>query len=149
MKKFIAILLACLIILPAACAESIDLSSLSFDELQELKSRISQEMTTRPEWKETTVPAGLYEIGTDIPAGEWGLKCGKTKYGFVNISYGKQLNDSGTKVDIPCDFMGMIYEEKDEAHQDFINMRLQEGFFIYFEHGSVIFTKPEKPDLGF
>ena len=76
MKKFVVMLLACLMIASCACADEIDLSSLSFDELRELQTKISKELTSRPEWKEVPVPPGLYKVGEDIPAGDWCIKCG-------------------------------------------------------------------------
>ena len=149
MKRFLVLLLVALLILPATLAEDIDLKKLSFDELRILQTRVSKEIVKRPEWKEVTVPAGLYQVGVDIPAGEWCLKCGKTSYGYVNISYGEGTNESGTKVCFPCEFMGMIYEKSDGTNPDFRNIKLKEGYYIEIEYGSVKFTTPEKVDLGF
>lgn len=149
MKRLLCAVIAALMIVPVSFAEGIDLTSLSFEELRTLQARISQELATRPEWKAVEVPAGLYQVGVDIPAGEWCLKCGETKYGFVNISYGKATNDSGTKVGIPCEFMGMIYEESDRTNVDFRNITLSDGFYLEIEYGSVVFSQPEKIDLGF
>lgn len=74
MKRFLCVLLVALMITPGACAEVIDLSSLSFDQLRELQQKINQEIVSRPEWKEVTVPAGTWEIGKDIPAGAYSLR---------------------------------------------------------------------------
>ena len=149
MKKLIAILLVLLMIAPSACAENIDLSSLSFDELRTLQTRISQELTKRPEWKEVPVPAGIYQIGVDIPAGDWCIKCGKSEYGFISVSYGSGTNESGTEVSVPCEYIGMIDAKPDDSKVTFINIKLKEGYYISFDYGSAIFTTPEKVKLDF
>lgn len=68
MKQFVALFLCFLMICSVALAD-IDVSSMSFDELRALQQRINAELVTRPEWKQVTVPAGTWQIGTDIPAG--------------------------------------------------------------------------------
>lgn len=77
MKKIVAWLLALLLIsaVPLALAEEIDLSRLSFAELAALRDRAQMEMMARDEWQEVIVPAGLWEVGVDIPAGSWVVKC--------------------------------------------------------------------------
>lgn len=72
MKKLIAVLIAALMLTGcASAAVDIDLSSLSFDELIELRTQIALEMWHRDEWKEAVAPSGYYEVGSDIPAGRW------------------------------------------------------------------------------
>ena len=149
MKKFIAILLACLMVIPAACADGIDLSSLSFDELRTLQAKISQELTTRPEWKEVPVPPGFYQVGVDIPAGRWCLKCGNSSLGYVSVRYGENINESGTGLKMPWFFGDMICQKGDGTHLEFVNITLTEGCYLLVEYGQVIFTTPEKTDLGF
>ena len=70
MKKVIILALVILMAIPAA-AEEIDLSKLSYEELSHLISECSIEIQRRPEWKETTIPAGVYIVGEDIPEGKW------------------------------------------------------------------------------
>ena len=50
-----------------------DLSSMSFEELKALQQAISQEIVTRPEWKEVEVPSGIWTVGEDIPAGVYSI----------------------------------------------------------------------------
>ena len=47
MRKFVATVIALLLILPSAIGESIDLSLMSIAELQELQSKISDELSNR------------------------------------------------------------------------------------------------------
>ena len=150
MKKLLAIALIFCLILPWAFAEDIDLSSLSFDELRALQTRIAEEIVSRPEWKEVAVPAGVYKIGVDIPVGEWCIKCGKSQYGWVQITYSKELNESGTEVPIlHSEFYGSVYEKGDDKHREFLNIILKEGYYIQFDLGQAVFTKPVRVDLGF
>ena len=51
--------------------ESVDVSLLSYDELKDLQTRISSEIVTRDEWKETKIPSGEWVVGVDVPAGEY------------------------------------------------------------------------------
>lgn len=76
MKKILSVILTFALLIPAACfGEEIDLSGYSFAELAALRDRIQMEMMTRDEWQEVTVPAGLWEVGVDIPAGAWLVRC--------------------------------------------------------------------------
>ncbi len=63
MKRIIVLTLALLLCLvnTAVYSESIDLSSLSYNELVVLQSKIVKEITSRPEYKEVTVPLGVYK----------------------------------------------------------------------------------------
>ena len=83
MKKLIAVFLLCCMFIQPAFAE-IDLSSLSFDELAELRRNCQFEMMNRPEWKEVQVPQGIWQVGKDIPAGDWIIKCADV--GRTNVS---------------------------------------------------------------
>ncbi len=90
MKRFLAILVLVLLVVSSAAAEDIDLSGLSFDQLVQLQSRITMEMMQRDEWQEVTVPAGVYMVGRDIPAGKWEV----TATQFLSyLTYGKELKE--------------------------------------------------------
>lgn len=148
MKRFLCILLICLMITPAL-AESIDLSAMSFDELRTLQTSISKELVTRPEWKSIPVPAGFYQVGVDIPAGKWCLKCGKSTYGYVSVRYGKHLNAAQNELEMPWDASEMISENGEGQNPESWDITLSEGYWLQIQYGQVIFTTPEKIDLGF
>lgn len=148
MKRSLSIVL--ILIMVSACANAeIDLSSLSFDELRDLQARISIELTTRPEWKEVPVPPGLYQVGVDIPAGDWCLKFGSSNHDAVHISYGTTLNESGSKVDPPWEWYGSVWSSGDDSHIEFVNMKMIDGFYVEISDGTIIFTTPIKTTLGF
>lgn len=72
MKRFISLLFALVLTVSVAAAE-IDLSGMSYAELILLQRNLVAEIMSRPEWKEVTVPAGTWNIGTDIPAGYYSI----------------------------------------------------------------------------
>lgn len=73
MRKIICcILIACLF--PALCTAEVDLSALSFDELNALSAQITAEVMSRPEWEGTRIPAGQWIIGQHIPAGFYSIR---------------------------------------------------------------------------
>lgn len=149
MKKLLAVLLV-LCLLPWVYAEDIDLSGLSFEELRALQNRIAEEIVSRPEWKMVSVPPGIYKIGVDIPAGDWCIKCGKSEYGFVSLIYNDEINEAGTKVEtLRNEFYGMIYENGDDKHMEFLNVKLIAGYYLQIDLGQAIFTPPVRIDLGF
>lgn len=71
-KRIIAAvaLAACL---AAPALADIDLSGLSFEELLELQKQVTTALWASDGWQEVTVPTGIYEVGTDIPAGRWNV----------------------------------------------------------------------------
>lgn len=95
MKKIVAFVLALLLLIPSAFAE-VDLSSYSYEQLLELYRSVQQEIISRPEWKEVTVPKGVYVIGEDIPAGSYTIKS-TDPGGYINIFlWGAEQKDYDT-----------------------------------------------------
>lgn len=56
--------------------------SYSYEELSAIRdimfSLLNEEITSRPEWRETTVPAGHWKVGQDIPAGAYSVRAANT-----------------------------------------------------------------------
>ena len=157
MKKFLSLLLVLCLLLPAlAIAEVIDLSALSFDQLIQLRQRISQELTTRPEWKEVTVPQGVWEVGEDIPAGHWTISAVKTANSKIII--GTALDNTGHDIDSwNSDFFfwkrlkSSSYRYFDPVNDiESIDFELKDGMYVIVEDGPVVFSPfAGKPSLGF
>ena len=72
MKKLFCLLLVVCVIPVFSWAET-DLSSMSFDQLLDLRSALNAEIISRPEWKEVVVPAGTWIVGRDIPTGSYSV----------------------------------------------------------------------------
>ena len=96
MKKVVCSFLcvcALFALLAGSTAESVDLSSLSFEELETLQNRVAAEMKTRPEWKGVKVPAGVWTVGVDIPEGEYSISMvNENETGRMSI-WGKAIDD--------------------------------------------------------
>ena len=145
MKRIISLFLvtALLFAFPAlSLSEVFDLSSLSFDELKALEKQIIKEMISRPEYKEVTVPLGVYKVGEDIPAGKW------TITGFDvpgKVTWGKALDEYG--VEIP--YNQRIAEFTHWGAEDSIDWNLVEGTYIVVIISSVKFSPYIPKSLGF
>lgn len=149
MKKFCCILVGLMLLCSVALAE-VDLESMSFDELIDLREQITIEITSRPEWKEVNVPAGIYEIGVDIPAGHWTISPVNDSVAF---NYGSALNE--TKTDIaPMNLTATGGAGKPETFMnevfgmESVSIDLAEGNWIFLNNQS-IFTPYIRPTLGF
>lgn len=81
MKKLIALALILVSLIPAAAFADVDLSGMSFDELVSLNGKLLEEIMSRDEFKEVTVPTGAYTVGEDIPAGTYSLAMATGTYG--------------------------------------------------------------------
>lgn len=145
MKRIISLFLviALLFALPAlSLSEGFDLSSLSFDELKALEEQIIKEMISRPEYKEVTVPLGVYKVGEDIPAGKWTI----TGFdGAGKVTWGKGLDEYG--VEIP--YNQRIAEFTHWSAEDSIDWNLVEGTYIVVIISSVKFSPYIPKSLGF
>jgi len=98
MKKLIAMILILTLLVPAAVhADLPDISGLSFDELLQLKEKINLAMFECEEWQEVTVPAGVWEIGIDIPEGHWTIRLAVEDQ-LTNIVYTDLLDEVGKDV---------------------------------------------------
>lgn len=161
MKKVLSLLLVLALLLPAfAVAEGVDLSALSFDQLVQLREQIARELTTRPEWKEVTVPQGVWEVGVDIPAGHWTITVANRGYGRVTIA--PLLKDNGLEVDYwkalsqglfhyQITLTGRqsgIYDPQTSVSS--FDIELPDGVYVEVYNASVIFSPyTGKPSLGF
>lgn len=73
MKKLLSLILIIVCLTGFAAAETIDLASLSFEDLLTLRNQLNAEIMSRPEWKVVKVPRGTWKIGEDIPEGTYSI----------------------------------------------------------------------------
>ena len=139
LKRIFCVFLILCILPVCAFASDLDLSEMTYDELYALKEKITAEMATRPEAQTITLTAGFYQVGVDIPAGTYTMRCGKSEYDFVVVSYDDKPNKSGTGVSMPCDFYGSIHKEADTSHIDHKDIILTDGYYIQIQYGAVVF----------
>lgn len=159
MKKMLCIVFSLVLILPSLGLAEIDLSSLSFDDLVYLRQRIYQELITRPEWKEVTVPQGIWEVGVDIPAGHWIISAAPGEGAYVKI--GTVLTNTLKSIDQFYSMADSYYFSQivrsssspsynPSADLESFDIDLIKGAFVQIEWASVVFTPyTGKPSLGF
>lgn len=74
-RRFLCCLLVALLLIPAALADTVNLSSLSNEELVALLTQINQEIVDRGINKVAKLPQGAYIAGKDLPAGRYIYTC--------------------------------------------------------------------------
>ena len=155
MKKVCCILVFLAFIIPAVGLAEINLASMSYQELVELRDQIDLAIWTSQEWQEVTVPQGVYEVGKDIPDGHWTVK--PIDGAQCIISWGSELEEG--KKDIA--YSGSVHEftdlcsptnkyfkkGRDKSEED---IELANGQFVVITYSDMIFTPyAGKPSLGF
>lgn len=161
MKKLLSVALI-LLLIPAAALAEVDLSSLSFSELAALRDQAQLLMMQSDAWQEVTVPQGTWEVGAQIPAGTWTIRCadiGRNEYMLrhcvVKWGIGKP-NDKGFwefknekgSVDL---FNPNSIDYADGQVTEYI-ITLEEGDFIFISptYNKAVFTPyTGAPSLGF
>lgn len=73
--RFICLLVTCLLLIPVAVADTVDLSSMSNEEIVALLNDANEEIVRRGINKTAKLPQGAYIGGSDIPAGRYIFTC--------------------------------------------------------------------------
>lgn len=136
-------------------AHATDMSQFSFEVLVQVQQEVAKELTKRPEWREVTVPQGVWEVGKDIPAGHWLISAYPGTYARVTV--GDTLNVSQKTVSWNSAFFytaNVVSPEyrsfKEHSDQPSFDIELKAGLYVVVEHGSVVFSPfIGKPLLGF
>lgn len=157
MKKLIIVALVLALLLPAAALSDLpDISGLSYDELVQLKEQINLAMWKSQEWQEVTVPAGVWEIGKDIPEGHWRITLAfEDQLGY--LVYTDRLDEYGK--DVTYGWKGWHGSICNKKHKDGslrmpeypeeADIDMKSGMY-FINKAPVIFTPyTGKPDLGF
>lgn len=155
MKKALIIFLLFVLCIPCACSEEINLDALSFQQLAALRDRIQLVMMQRDEWQEVTVPQGVYEVGKDIPEGEWTISAAPGGSSIVIICdaldrTGASDSYSGKYHEMfQIDSKSYIYYSEGVSRLT-VNANLKSGLYVVIKISGVVFTPyTGKPDLGF
>ena len=70
-RRLLCCLLICLLLIPAAVADPVDLSSMSDEEIVALLDQVNQEIVSRGINKTAKLPQGAYIAGKDLPVGRY------------------------------------------------------------------------------
>jgi len=157
MKKLFCLILAGILIMSAAWAEEIDLSGLTFEELDALRDRCMLEMMKRDVWQEVTVPQGVYQVGVQIPAGTWTVYCHNGISALVN--WGDTLTPNHEDIEINYETgrygWGRVYNPHYRNYKEYYDgsqisytFTVREGEWIIIEDSPAVFT-PGSPTPSF
>ena len=91
MKKII-LFLALAMLLPTFALADVDLTGMSYDELVSLSKQVGIAIMQSDEFDSVTVPKGIWEVGVDIPEGNWIITPANQ---MCMIVYGKSIDESG------------------------------------------------------
>ena len=149
MKKLITIIMILALLLPAAATADIpDISGLSFSELGQLIREAKKALWACDEWKEVKVPAGVYKIGEDIPAGQWSIQAPSGE--FVTVGYGSKLDHTGTALDSDSiDYWGNISGSATDNSLHQLDIILEDGYYIVFHKSVLFYPYVKKLDFSF
>ena len=154
MKRIICLLYTLCLLSTIAMAENIDVSNLSIDELALLRDRCLMEIMKSERWQEVKVPAGVYQIGKEIPAGRWTIK--PVDGDTAVVQWGTALDASGTKLDVRnSDFL--IAEQITSPNDSYakynnvesVTWQLRENDYIVIESSAVIFSPYAGAEFSF
>ena len=133
--------------------ETIDLATMSLEELIDLQSRVFDALVNSDEWLSVTVPVGTYQIGVEIPAGKWTISAREGEY--TSFSVVDSLNATGTGVDENGKYYhyGIIASESSFIFEEYpvpsFTINLEEGMYFIIEDAPLIFTMPVAPAFTF
>lgn len=154
MKKLLSLILAiCTLMIPVLClSESIDLSGLSLAELVTLQERVTMAMWKTEEWQEVTVPAGLYKVGVEIPAGKWTISA-MPSASMALVEIGDTLDDSGMGLSWTGNHqLNYLYGKEswayDESSMTSWDVTLTDGLYIKLG-ANMVFTPYAGPGFSF
>lgn len=147
MKKLVILVVSLILVSSAALATTaaFDFSGLSLAQLVEVQQQLNLAMWATDEWQEVEVPAGVYEIGKDIPAGHWTLSPKSGRY--VIVRWGTALDSSKTDLDGYESRLAQEGLDGDDVAN--VSWELTDGTYLVVESGSVIFTPFSGHKLGF
>lgn len=155
MKRIFLVVLTLMVFTSAAHAQ-IDISNMTYSELVSLKDKINLAIWNSNEWQEVTVPPGVYQVGVDLPAGHWTLKCAD-KWWYTSVSWGEKLSVNEKSIEWYGRYewfiniyspTHMFYEVGLGLTEYDINVR--EGEYVIIENAPCVFsTYAGKPELGF
>lgn len=143
MKKLLTLVLAFLTLASFAHADSVDISSMNYEERKELYDTLSAYFD-----KTFTLAPGIYEVGKDIKAGTYRFMYEENSGWFTRIRIGDDdginvsktdLNSWRQKFDLYDPFGASYYFQLTEAYY-----RLKEGDYVVVEFGKVRMVATDK-----
>ncbi|MBO7669877.1 MAG: hypothetical protein J6S60_04735 [Oscillospiraceae bacterium] len=150
----VIIMIIAMATVPALAApETVDLASMSLEDLEALRLRVLEAMWQTDAWQSVEVPEGAYEIGVEIPAGRWTISAREDDYATIKVV--SKLN--ATRTDEANNAQTYAYQvisaPSSYMHDDYpsesFTVTLEKGMFIIIDDAPVIFTPPTGPSFTF
>ncbi len=85
-RRFLCCFLICMLLLPAAFADTVNLSSMTNEEIVDLLAKVNAEVVSRGINKTAKLPQGSYIGGRDLPAGRYIFTCLATGDDWGNVT---------------------------------------------------------------
>lgn len=143
MKKAACVLILALSTLPICAAADVDLASMSYDELVELKQQVLMEIMQRDGSYSVTVPIGLWRVGVDIPEGVWLLSAENGRY--THVAYGPTIDENGNSMSKYTGGNTGTFLSNGASWR----LSASAGNYIYIEGCPVVFMPADTLSLGF
>lgn len=139
MKKLTALALILLLALslPSISRAENKYEGYTFEQLQVEYLAILEAMWKTNEWQEVEVPAGVYQVGVEIPAGEWTL----SSYDSFLVIIGTKLDATKTGIESGSSIASELVDKED--YKNGWTVELTIGDFIELSD-AVYFTVPVK-----
>ena len=147
MKRLFALLIAVVFFPAFALADLPDLSFLTYDELLTLRAQIDACIFYCPEFKSVTVPEGVYQIGKDIPAGDWNMISVPGEQSTV--VYFEKLDAFGVDYDKESYYWWDRVCNIEDYEVASIHLDMKEGMYVHIGMAPVIFTPYTGPAFSF
>ena len=126
--------------------ENIDLSSMGYDELVLLKRKVNLAIWNSSAWWGVEVPTGSYQVGVDIPSGNWTVLCADDS-SYTRISLGVRLSKDKDQIfprQLRSDnkVYNQNYEDYDpDKHSTEYSFEAIDEYYVVISSGSAIFTQ--------
>ena len=139
MKKLCLVLLFVLLFSTVwGIAEGIDLSGMSFEELQDLRDRIDDELYSRKDLGEELLTEGNYLVGDTIEAGQYIITAKEVYFYRNTVTHYSNTDGKGLEVDFgTLNVLEDFYLMTDEQ----CRVKLEDGEILKIDDGVSIMRK--------
>lgn len=128
MKKLVLILCVLLLSLaPAVASAEADLASMTFDQLVALRQEIDLLLFGSDQYKDVSVPQGVYIVGVDIPAGTYSFS--STEFAAIEI-----FSDES------CSIQSYVAVYSVSADNPVAKFELKDGYAVEIQYAPILFT---------
>lgn len=140
MRKFLAILIACMLLTIPAFAETVDLSSMSLNELIQLRDAVNAAINEQLDFyfSDSKIGMGYYDVGVDIKPGKYDLIC----------TYAETVEDRGSRCMVAV--LSSRAEDADALEEFYyitsgqqISVELVEGNVLVIARGNFLIQNSE------